>query len=95
MRVGKSRAARRRSTSELDQLTAAQLREAARILDDWIREERHRAEVETELLDEDGALACREVADRVKAVQQALEAEAAHRDATGQETNDAWDLVSQ
>jgi hypothetical protein len=41
------------------------------------------------LLDEDGALACREVADRVRAVQQALEAEAAHRDATDQETNDA------
>ena len=81
--------------SGLDQLTAAQLREAARILDDWIREERHRAEVEAELLDEDGALACREVADRVRAVQQALEAEAAHRDATDQETNDAWDLVSQ
>jgi hypothetical protein len=80
--------------SELDQLTATQLREAARILDDWIREERHRAEVEAELLDEDGALACREVADRVRAVQQALEAEAAHRDATDQQTNDAWDLVS-
>jgi Sec-independent protein translocase protein TatA len=67
--------------SELDQLTAAQLREAARVLGDWIREERHRAEVEAEMLDEDGALACREVADRVRAVQVALQAEAAHREA--------------
>ena len=49
--------------SELDQLTAAQLWEAARVLGAWIREERHRAEVEVEMLDADGALACREVAD--------------------------------
>jgi hypothetical protein len=68
--------------SELDQLTAAQLREAARVLGDWIREERHRAEVEAELLDADGALACREVADQVWAVQKALQAEAVRRDAT-------------
>ena len=67
--------------SELDQLTATQLREAARVLGDWIREERHRAEVEAEMLDEDGALACREVADRVRAVQVALQAEAAYREA--------------
>ncbi len=68
--------------SEFDQLTAAQLWEAARVLGDWIREECHRAEVEAEMLDEDGALACREVADRVRAVQVALQAEAARRDAT-------------
>ena len=66
--------------SELDQLTAAQLREAAQILGDWIREERHSAEVEAEMLDEDGALACQEVADRVRAVQKALAAEAARRE---------------
>src|SRR3954447_16908641 len=49
----------------------------AQILGDWIREERHSAEVEAEMLDEDGAQACRELADRVRAVQKALEAEAA------------------
>ena len=66
--------------SELDQLTATQLRDAAQVLGDWIREERHRAEVEAELLDADGALACREVADRVRAVQVTLQAEAARRE---------------
>jgi len=68
--------------SEIDRLTAVQLRDAAQILGDWIREERHSAEVEAEMLDEDGAQACRELADRVRAVQKALEAEAARRDAT-------------
>jgi hypothetical protein len=66
--------------SELDRLTAAQLREAARILGEWIREECHRAEVDTEMLDADGTLACREVADQVRAVQMALQAEAARRE---------------
>jgi hypothetical protein len=65
--------------SELERLTAAQLLEAAQILSDWIREERHRAEVEAELLDIDGSLACQEVSEQVRAVQKALEAEAAGR----------------
>jgi hypothetical protein len=73
-------AARRGSMSELERLTTEQLRDAAQVLGDWIREERHRAEVEAELLDADGALACREVAERVRAVQRALEAEAARRE---------------
>jgi hypothetical protein len=68
--------------SELDRLTAAELREAAQILGDWIREECHRAEVDAEMLDEDGALAYREVADGIRAMQVSLQAEAARRDAT-------------
>jgi len=66
--------------SELDRLTVAQLRDAARVLGEWIREERHRAEIDAEMLDEDGALACRDLADRVRAVQMALEAAAARRE---------------
>jgi len=65
--------------SELDRLTAAQLREAAQALGEWISEQCHRAEVDAEILDQDGALACREVVDRVRAVQMALEGEAARR----------------
>lgn len=66
--------------SELDRLTAAQLRDAAQVLGEWIGEQGHQAEVEAEILDEDGALACREVAERVRAVQKALAAEAARRE---------------
>jgi hypothetical protein len=66
--------------SELDRLTAAQLREATQVLGEWIGEQGHQAEVEAEILDEDGALACREVAERVRAVQKALAAEAARRE---------------
>jgi hypothetical protein len=40
-------------------------------------EQGHRAEVEAEVLDKNGALACREAAERAKAVQVTLEAEAA------------------
>jgi Sec-independent protein translocase protein TatA len=67
--------------SEFDRLTATQLREAAQALGEWIGEQRHRAEVEAEVLDQDGALAYRDQADRVRAVQVALEAEAARREA--------------
>ncbi|HZI73987.1 MAG TPA: hypothetical protein VFD73_08135 [Gemmatimonadales bacterium] len=76
--------------SELDRLTAAQLQDAAQVLGDWIGEERHRAEVDAEMLDADGALACREAADRVRAVQKALEAEATRRESRqtdGEATN--------
>ena len=64
---------------EFERLTAVQLREAALALGEWISETRHRAEVEAEVLDEDGASADRERAERVRAVQAALETEAARR----------------
>jgi len=61
-------------------LTALQLREEALALGERIGEQRHRAEVEAEVLDEDGAKAYRDQADRVGAVQAALKAEAALRE---------------
>ena len=65
---------------EFDRLTAEQLRAAALALGEWIGERRHLAEVEAEVLDEDRAQADRDLADRVKAVRVALEAEAARRE---------------
>ena len=65
---------------EFEGLTAAQLREAALALGEWIGGMRHLAEVEAEVLDEDGARAHRDRAERVRAVQAALEAEAARRE---------------
>jgi hypothetical protein len=60
--------------------------------------EGHRAEVEAEMLDEDSAVACSDVTERMKAVQMAFEAEAARREApsvANEGTNESWDLVSQ
>jgi hypothetical protein len=65
---------------EFERLTAAQLREAALALDEWVAEQRHRAEIEAEVLDEDRAQADRDRAERVRAVQVALEAEAARQE---------------
>ena len=67
--------------SASDQLTAAQLREAAQALGEWIADQQHHAEIGAEVLDRDGALACRDRADRVRAVREVLEAEAARREA--------------
>ena len=53
--------------NELEQLTATQLREAAEVLGEWIAGQRHESQVAAEVLDEDGAPASREWADRVEA----------------------------
>ena len=65
----------------LERLTATHLREAAEVLGEWIAGQRHEAQVAAEVLDEDSVLACRERADRVKAVRVALTAEATRREA--------------
>ncbi len=67
--------------SELERLTAIQLREAAEVLGEWIAGQRHEAQVAAEVLDEDSVLACRERADRVEAVRVVLMAEATCREA--------------
>jgi len=68
---------------EFERLGAEQLREAARVLGEWAAAQRHEAEVESEVLDRDGAAAFRERAERVEAVRAALMAEAARREAAG------------
>jgi hypothetical protein len=65
---------------ELERLTAAQLREAAEVLGEWIAGQRHETQVAAEVLDEDSVLACRERADRVEAVRAVLMTEATRRE---------------
>ena len=67
--------------SDFDRLTAAQLREAAEALGEWVATQRHDAQVAAEVLDKDGVIACRDRADRVEVVRGVLLAEAARREA--------------
>jgi hypothetical protein len=67
--------------SDFDRLTAAQLRDAAEALGEWVADQRHEAQVAAEVLDEDSIIACRDRADRVETVRVVLAVEAARREA--------------
>jgi hypothetical protein len=70
---------------DFDRLTAAQLRAAAEALGEWVAAQRHDAQVAAEVLDQDGALACRDRAERAEAVRAVLAVEAARREAADRE----------
>ncbi len=66
--------------SELDRLTAAQMREAAEVLQAWVAERQHEAQVAAEVLDQAAIEEAAAAVQRVEAVRAALLAEAVRRE---------------
>jgi peptide methionine sulfoxide reductase MsrA len=67
--------------TEIDVLTAAQLREAAEVLRAWAAERQHDAQVAAEVIDQAAFQEAEEATQRVEAVREALLAAAIRRDA--------------